>query len=194
MAYDVYVAVYDGMYSNAIQLTNLETLESFTFESDQYQGMGPGSFVIRSKWEDLITSDLLAPNRLDVYLRLDTITQSVNAGSTTLRVNVGSRFKVNQTIGLYDGINMNYALITAVSGNTITLGTALANNYSINATVMVMRYRGKICQRDATTDLDYKITLTTQGYFGELTGIIDNSNIVAYDLSSIIKLCSAIRL
>lgn len=60
--------------------------------------------------------------------------QVTTAGTSTLSVNNTANFVVGQQITITDGINTEYARVTAVGTNSLT-GTSLINTYPSNAIV-----------------------------------------------------------
>jgi flagellar hook-associated protein 1 FlgK len=62
-------------------------------------------------------------------------TASTLAGTNTITVANATGFAAGQTIDIDSGANLEVETITAVNGNTLTLGAALANNHASNTQV-----------------------------------------------------------
>lgn len=73
-------------------------------------------------------------SKITLDTAVSAIKEPVVAGSTTLNVEDGSQFKVFTQVTVFDDVSTETTLITAISGNTLTV-QALANGYKKGAKV-----------------------------------------------------------
>ena len=169
MAFDCIVAVYSGVHNTGALLQFLE-VDDFQFESNQIGGLGKGSFQARYAFEQSstrgagYTTNINSPNRIGAFLRLDQLTAGAVANATTIAVANPARFKVGQSIALWNGVNSDTAAILSISGSVLTLSRAITNGYAASIGIYVLRYSGYISAviRDAGPDNVTKFE--TSGY------------------------------
>lgn len=181
--FDTLGFLYEGQYSSAtfLQLVNFQSIDC---QQVQFGGIGPGTYTVNATVEQF--GNFLAPNRLDVYRRFDTMTQSVAIGATSIQVHDGTRFKVGQVMAFYDGVHYDTPTITGISGNVISYSPANASAYALGTTVMVLIHTGRISSIGTDTNLQNIQNVQTQGYFQQLNDFIENGNVAGYECGWVI--------